>query len=64
MIFNFMSFTVKGFSFTWFLFFQIKTTAQLDAALSFFGTIASEDLRLNEFEEACGVGMSNLTCLG
>ena len=64
MIFNFMSFTVKGFSITWFLFIQIKTTAQLDAALSFFGTTASEDLRLNEFEEACGVGMSNLTCLG
>ena len=54
---------MKGFSFTWFLFFQIKTTAQLDAALSFFGTTASEDFKLNEFEEACGVGMSNLTCL-
>ncbi|KAK4605936.1 hypothetical protein RGQ29_000287 [Quercus rubra] len=36
---------------------KIKTTAQLDAALSFFGTTASEDLRLNEFEEACGVGV-------
>ena len=36
---------------------QIKTTAQLDAALSFFGATASEDFKLNEFEEACGVGM-------
>lgn len=36
---------------------KIKTTAQLDAALSFFGTTASEDFKLNEFEEACGVGV-------
>lgn len=42
---------------TQFLLLQIKTTAQLDAALSFFGVTASEDFKLNEFEEACGVGM-------
>ncbi|XP_030959738.1 bifunctional dihydroflavonol 4-reductase/flavanone 4-reductase-like [Quercus lobata] len=36
---------------------HIKTTAQLDAALSFFGATASEDFKLNEFEEACGVGV-------
>ncbi|GLT70217.1 hypothetical protein SLA2020_423120 [Shorea laevis] len=36
---------------------KIKTTAQLDAALSFFGATASEDFKLNEFEEACGVGV-------
>lgn len=36
---------------------KIKTTAQLDAALLFFGTTASEDFKLNEFEEACGVGV-------
>lgn len=37
--------------------FQIKTTAQLDVALSFFGATASEDFKLDEFEAACGVGM-------
>lgn len=36
---------------------QIKTPAQLDAAFSFFVNTASEKFKLNEFEEACGVGM-------
>lgn len=36
---------------------KIKTTAQLDAAFSFFGATASEHFKLNEFEEACGVGV-------
>ncbi|KAB1205542.1 Glutamine--tRNA ligase [Morella rubra] len=36
---------------------KIKTTAQLEAALSFFGATASDDFKLNEFEEACGVGV-------
>jgi hypothetical protein len=35
----------------------VKTTAQLDAALSFLATTGSENLDLNKFEEACGVGM-------
>ena len=37
---------------------QIKTPAQLDAAVSFFDNHAPEDFKLNEFEEACGVGKS------
>uniref|UniRef100_A0A2N9FPW4 glutamine--tRNA ligase n=1 Tax=Fagus sylvatica TaxID=28930 RepID=A0A2N9FPW4_FAGSY len=36
---------------------KIKTTAQLDVALSFFGATASEDFKLDEFEAACGVGV-------
>ncbi|GAA0153183.1 aminoacyl-tRNA synthetase [Lithospermum erythrorhizon] len=36
---------------------KIKTPAQLDAALSFFSAIASESFEINEFEEACGVGV-------
>ncbi|KAG2700874.1 hypothetical protein I3843_06G017900 [Carya illinoinensis] len=36
---------------------KIKTTAQLDSALSFFASTASDDFKLNEFEEACGVGV-------
>ncbi|WZZ73532.1 hypothetical protein YC2023_084902 [Brassica napus] len=31
--------------------------SQLDAAVSFFYNHASEDFKLNEFEEACGVGV-------
>ncbi|MCI09196.1 glutamine-tRNA ligase-like, partial [Trifolium medium] len=34
---------------------KVKTTAQLDAALSFLATTGSENLDLNKFEEACGV---------
>ncbi|KAG5385409.1 hypothetical protein IGI04_036879 [Brassica rapa subsp. trilocularis] len=36
---------------------KIKTPAQLDAAVSFFDNHAAEDFKLNEFEEACGVGV-------
>lgn len=36
---------------------QIKTPAQLEAAFAFLSDIASENLKLDEFEEACGVGM-------
>ncbi|GLT43484.1 hypothetical protein SLA2020_174270 [Shorea laevis] len=36
---------------------KIKTPAQLEAAFSFFTTIGSENFNLNEFEEACGVGV-------
>lgn len=49
---------------------QIKTAAQLEAALSFFGATVSDDFKLNEFEEACGVGMTKkklsllFLCLG
>lgn len=39
---------------------QIKTPAQLEAAFSFFATTGSENFKLNEFEEACGVGITNL----
>lgn len=39
----------------WFL--QIKTTAQLEAAFTFFSNTGPEDFKLNEFEDACGVGM-------
>lgn len=35
---------------------QIKTPAQLEAAFAFFANTGSEDFKLNEFEEACGVG--------
>ncbi|KAL0676462.1 hypothetical protein Bca4012_004443 [Brassica carinata] len=37
---------------------KIKTLAQLDAAVLFFDNHAPEDFKLNEFEEACGVGKS------
>lgn len=40
---------------------QVKTTAQLDAALSFLATTGNENLDLNKFEEACGVGMIDTT---
>ncbi|XP_024028308.1 glutamine--tRNA ligase isoform X1 [Morus notabilis] len=36
---------------------KIKTPAQLEAAFSFFATTGSENFKLNEFEEACGVGV-------
>ncbi|XP_065880914.1 glutamine--tRNA ligase [Euphorbia lathyris] len=36
---------------------KIKTPAQLEAAHSFLSTVASESFKLNEFEEACGVGV-------
>lgn len=36
---------------------KIKTPAQLEAAFSFFAAIGSEDFKLDEFEEACGVGV-------
>lgn len=40
---------------------QVKTTAQLDAALSFLANTGSENLDVNKFEEACGVGMIDTT---
>ncbi|KAM7271466.1 hypothetical protein ACFE04_030680 [Oxalis oulophora] len=36
---------------------KIKTPAQLEAAHSFLANTASESYKLNEFEEACGVGI-------
>ncbi|KAI9078521.1 hypothetical protein K1719_039459 [Acacia pycnantha] len=36
---------------------KIKTTAQLDAALSFLAAVGPENLDLGKFEEACGVGV-------
>ncbi|KAK3442739.1 glutamine--tRNA ligase, cytoplasmic [Eucalyptus grandis] len=36
---------------------KIKTTAQLDAAFSFFSDTGSESFKIHEFEEACGVGV-------
>ncbi|KAJ6350948.1 hypothetical protein OIU78_006965 [Salix suchowensis] len=36
---------------------KIKTPAQLEAAFSFLSSTASESFELNEFEEACGVGV-------
>lgn len=36
---------------------QIKTAAQLEAAFGFLAAIASDSLKVNEFEEACGVGI-------
>ncbi|WCJ20314.1 Glutamine--tRNA ligase [Euphorbia peplus] len=36
---------------------KIKTPAQLEAAHAFLSTIASENLKLDVFEEACGVGV-------
>ena len=36
---------------------QIKTPAQLEAAFAFLAAIAGENLKANEFEDACGVGM-------
>ncbi|KAG7981084.1 hypothetical protein I3843_05G214200 [Carya illinoinensis] len=36
---------------------KIKTTAQLEAGLSFFVATASDDFKLDAFEEACGVGV-------
>lgn len=31
--------------------------AQLEAAFSFISAAGQEDIKLNEFEDACGVGM-------
>ncbi|XP_002526992.2 glutamine--tRNA ligase [Ricinus communis] len=36
---------------------KIKTSAQLEAAFSFLSNTASESFKLNDFEEACGVGV-------
>ncbi|KAI4379144.1 hypothetical protein MLD38_005480 [Melastoma candidum] len=36
---------------------KIKTPAQLDAAFAFFSKIGPDDFKLDEFEEACGVGI-------
>ncbi|KAA8532692.1 hypothetical protein F0562_032725 [Nyssa sinensis] len=36
---------------------KIKTPAQLEAAFSFFTIIRSENFKVNEFEEACGIGV-------
>ncbi|PSR91150.1 Glutamine--tRNA ligase [Actinidia chinensis var. chinensis] len=36
---------------------KIKTPAQLEAAFSFFSTTGSENFKINEFEETCGVGV-------
>ncbi|AAG28798.1 glutaminyl-tRNA synthetase (glnrs), putative [Arabidopsis thaliana] len=36
---------------------KIKTPAQLEAAFAFFASTGPEDFKLNEFEEACGVGI-------
>ena len=36
---------------------QVKMPAQLEAAFSFFSAAGQEDIKLNDFEDACGVGM-------
>ncbi|KAI3943760.1 hypothetical protein MKW98_004265 [Papaver atlanticum] len=36
---------------------KIKSPAQLEAAHAYLGRLGSENLQLNEFEEACGVGV-------
>ncbi|XP_027153022.1 glutamine--tRNA ligase-like [Coffea eugenioides] len=36
---------------------KIKTPAQLEAAFAFLAAIAGENLKANEFEDACGVGV-------
>ncbi|KAK9280478.1 hypothetical protein L1049_014170 [Liquidambar formosana] len=36
---------------------KIKTPAQLEAAFSFFASSGSDNFELNDFEEACGVGV-------
>lgn len=45
------------------LILQIKNPAQLDAALAFLGTVGPETFKLNEFEEACGIGIILMTFL-
>lgn len=40
-----------------FLLLQIKIPAQLEAAFLFLTTIASDNLKIDDFEAACGVGM-------
>lgn len=37
---------------------QIKTPAQIEAAFAFLAATASENLKVPDFEEACGVGKS------
>lgn len=39
---------------------QIKNSTQLESALSFLSSIGPEKFQLNDFEEACGVGMLSL----
>ena len=39
------------------LLLQIKTPAQLEAAFAFVTVTGSENLDINKFEEACGVGI-------
>ncbi|THG07446.1 hypothetical protein TEA_023988 [Camellia sinensis var. sinensis] len=41
---------------------KIKTPAQLEAAFSFFATTGSENFKINELEEACGVVLPG-TCI-
>lgn len=36
---------------------KIKSPAQLEAAFAFFTAVGSENFKLNEFEETCGVGV-------
>lgn len=40
---------------------QIKTPAQLEAAFAFLASTASENLKVHDFEEACGVGKNKST---
>lgn len=40
----------------YFLLLQIKTPAQLEAAFLFLSPIASDSLKVDDFEAACGVG--------
>ncbi|XP_068643603.1 glutamine--tRNA ligase-like [Aristolochia californica] len=37
---------------------KIKNPTQLEAALSFLGTVGSESFNIDDFEEACGVGVN------
>lgn len=43
-----------------FVLLQIKTPPQLDAAFSFLTATASDNLKVGDFEAACGVGTTNL----
>lgn len=55
-LYSFFTCTVVGAHFS---LLQIKTPAQLEAAFSFLSATASDSLKVDEFEVACGVGMSN-----
>jgi len=55
------SFMFEIFPLSLILCLQVKTTAQLDAALSLLATTGLENLDLKTFEEACGVGMVERT---